>query len=571
MVKTTRFFLVAGLVCSAASVALFPGNAQAGFQWTAPVNVEKQPAAVDTVAPPPAMPVPDITLAPLDNAQPYGRTPEIVMDDAPTMMPSPGGQAAYNDDSPYTMPDNAPAPSPYATPAPASPYGGPVTQVPTVDMQVQSGPTPITPRRTPPSRQAQGIPYNGLSQPILDDPAMMAAQPQAPAPQQPQSSGVDFVPTYTGTGPSGYVAPQAPGLAPIPAPAMTPYANEMAMPQVQMQVNPPAAPQPYGQASGQPHQMMAPQTAPSVNYAPIMPQAPQSSYPMAVGFGADLPMMTAIKQIVPADFGLAFEAGVPGDMLVSWQGGRPWNDVLATVLAPHGLEARIQGKMVTIAYNNPNIIPGSFTTGAATPVVTDNSGNNLGAFDTATGQGVLRAPSDAPQVQMAPVFSEEAAQATPVMERNSNGLIQDSSYQSPSSLYQPAAMMQGPGAAPTSLLEPIAAYTPAMEPMTATPASSGNDGDYDGTIMGNWSAAKSSTLREVLDQWARKAGVQLYWASEYDYPISTDINIDGDFEEAVQVLLKGLEESNPRPLGRLHPNLPNGPAVLVIETRRLAD
>jgi len=324
--------------------------------------------------------------------------------------------------------------------------------------------------------------------------------------------------------------------------------------------------------------MMAPSNAMSSNYTPIQPQSPASEYPLAVGFGSDLPMMTAIKQIIPEGYGLAFEAGVPTNMMMSWQGGRPWNDVLATVLAPHGLEARVQGNIVTITQTNPYIIPGNaqpMNTGGMAPV-----------------QNVLRAPMEGPKVQMSPIMYDSQTSLTPITQDARSGLLQNASGNGePASLYQTAVMqtpapimgsattapmMDGgyaPAGAPTPLLSPAAAYTGATGPISAESyggVSPVTPELYDRSVN-YWTAPKSSTLREVLDSWTRKAGVELFWASEYDYPISTAVNIEGDFEEAVQVLLKGLEESNPRPLGRLHPNLPNGPSVLVIETRRLTD
>jgi hypothetical protein len=121
--------------------------------------------------------------------------------------------------------------------------------------------------------------------------------------------------------------------------------------------------------------------------------------------------------------------------------------------------------------------------------------------------------------------------------------------------------------------------TPAV--MTSTPATMpmdfSNNAGYQqarasasADLMANgiWTAPRNSTLRNILQDWASRANVELYWASEYDYPIQSAVSLNGTFEEAVQTLLKGLGNSKPRPMGRLHPNLPNGPAVLVIETRQ---
>jgi len=76
-------------------------------------------------------------------------------------------------------------------------------------------------------------------------------------------------------------------------------------------------------------------------------------------------------------------------------------------------------------------------------------------------------------------------------------------------------------------------------------------------------------LKTVLESWSNLEGVDLFWSADYDYDLIGDVNISGNFEEAVEELLKGFSDAKPKPVGRLHPNLPHGPAVLVIETSQI--
>ena len=91
---------------------------------------------------------------------------------------------------------------------------------------------------------------------------------------------------------------------------------------------------------------------------------------------------------------------------------------------------------------------------------------------------------------------------------------------------------------------------------------------YDTTIR-LWTAPTNATLRRIIETWASEAGVEVHWRADYDYPMQAPVSIQGTFEEALTTLLDGLSEANPRPVARLHPNEPDGPAVLVVQTRHV--
>jgi hypothetical protein len=68
----------------------------------------------------------------------------------------------------------------------------------------------------------------------------------------------------------------------------------------------------------------------------------------AVGFGRDLPLALALSQIVPPEYTYAFGADVNVGSTVSWQGGKPWNQVMDDLLASQGLRGVISGNKITI-------------------------------------------------------------------------------------------------------------------------------------------------------------------------------------------------------------------------------
>lgn len=253
-------------------------------------------------------------------------------------------------------------------------------------------------------------------------------------------------------------------------------------------------------------------TASTTMQAPVqtMPlPATQSNYQVVEGFGRDLPLVMAVRQIVPDQYGYAFAEGTPLNATVSWEGGRAWDQVLYEVLSPLGYKAAI--------------------------------GNQLVSVMPSTASGLS---ASATYVQPAPAVQVTAA-PEPIVEKVSFELVTPNTA--------PATPMQAVNApTPSPLMQQVAYQSNTMTSSV-------------------WTAGRDMTLRQILESWANRAGVELYWASEFDYPVSSAVTIQGTFEEAVQTLLKGLEDAKPKPLGRLHPNLPSGPAVLVIETRQVLD
>jgi hypothetical protein len=106
-----------------------------------------------------------------------------------------------------------------------------------------------------------------------------------------------------------------------------------------------------------------------------------------------------------------------------------------------------------------------------------------------------------------------------------------------------------PGTVSAPMSDPVSGAAPAMDPFE----------------IHFWQAEQGSSLKQVLDQWAGMAGVTVVWNTPYDYALPSRVKMHGTFANAVTNALMSYGSSDPRPLGRLHPNLPTGPSVLVIE------
>jgi hypothetical protein len=83
--------------------------------------------------------------------------------------------------------------------------------------------------------------------------------------------------------------------------------------------------------------------------------------------------------------------------------------------------------------------------------------------------------------------------------------------------------------------------------------------------MSYWQAEKGDSLRNVLQSWSDDAGVRLYWVPSADYKLPDAIRLQGSYTDAVTQILGAYNDAPARPVGRLHPNLPMGPSVLIIE------
>jgi len=70
--------------------------------------------------------------------------------------------------------------------------------------------------------------------------------------------------------------------------------------------------------------------------------------PVALGFGRQVPLAFATRQIVPAGVKLTFGPEVEQDALVDWSGGRPWVEALRTAVRPLGLRVSVNWKSVSI-------------------------------------------------------------------------------------------------------------------------------------------------------------------------------------------------------------------------------
>lgn len=200
--------------------------------------------------------------------------------------------------------------------------------------------------------------------------------------------------------------------------------------------------------------------------SPIMMSEPAAN---VEGFGKDIPLALALRQVVPPAYIISYEAGVDQGKPVSWNGGSAWTNVVSTMLDNRKLHATMSGNTITVSQGN------------------------------------------GPALQMqAPVPSPAMADNSPII-------------------------WQG-GAKPVINM----------------------------SEQQHWTAQAGQGLRETLQGWSRQAKVELAWQDAKDMPIGSTFSYDGTFDQAVDALLSLYSGESQEPRGKLYPNLPEGPSVLVI-------
>lgn len=342
-------------------------------------------------------------------------------------------------------------------------------------------------------------------------PATMAG-PLTPEPDSPNT-----LPVPVGTVESGSLSPE-PAPTPEPAPeagmkTLTHKKTMEAAPPVGPSVSSATtAPQPLEQDS--PADVPLPRPEPKEKIEPVrsspLTTSPSKETAPLEGFGKDLPLVLALRQIVPTEYAYGFASNDLAGIRVDWQGGKSWPLVLSDTLSAAGLRADVTGKAILISK-----MAGYAPLSAASP---------------ASSGPVSSSPLPVP---VSPRATLNKKDPLPLTEET------------------PKAAASPTPAAPAAHAQ-------------ATRESPAPEGVKSMTSESVWTARPGTTLRTVLAGWSRAAKVELDWVTPYDYPIANAFTFTGTFEQAVSSLLGTYSRETPRPRGRLYPNLPEGPSVLMV-------
>ena len=171
-------------------------------------------------------------------------------------------------------------------------------------------------------------------------------------------------------------------------------------------------------------------------------------------------------------------------------------------------------------------------------------------------------------LQSAGLTMQEQGQMVKISRSQSLAPIEKQGQATPTLQYpadsKPVPLLTAPGAEPVTTLQPPSGSGPEYVPM---PAQGYAVAPSQTSTVDTWTANRGDTLRKVVEDWSRRANVELSWQAEYDYPLQASVTLTGTFEEAVRNLLVGFQEAQPQPMASLYNSSSAGQAVLVVQVR----
>ncbi len=104
---------------------------------------------------------------------------------------------------------------------------------------------------------------------------------------------------------------------------------------------------------------------------------PPEQFNVIEGFGDDMPLALALRQIVPPRYAFVFGDKINPGMLVSWRGGKAWNLVLEDALKPLGMQFEMQrGTLISISSVRDQATPSAVK--KSTPALKSAAVKNVG-------------------------------------------------------------------------------------------------------------------------------------------------------------------------------------------------
>lgn len=224
------------------------------------------------------------------------------------------------------------------------------------------------------------------------------------------------------------------------------------------------------------------------------------------GFGSDIPLNLAAREIVPEGWSVDFGEGVRKEDTVSWSSNGDWKQALQKAVAKRGYSANFGTNSVVIS---------KASSGGTKTYSSD--------VKTSSASSKPRVTRPAP----APKRPAKVAATPPVAD----------------------APLQGGGGftiRPYKAGKPVEdAKAPADRPEDSRLATKGEKFEPYKPVASQFSVSAGQMLHPVLAEWASKSGWTVIWETEYDYRIEANASFGGSFVDAVTQIVTAMAEARP--------------------------
>ncbi|NTF17250.1 hypothetical protein G6L37_02240 [Agrobacterium rubi] len=257
------------------------------------------------------------------------------------------------------------------------------------------------------------------------------------------------------------------------------------------------------------------------------------------GFGQDIPLESAARQIVPSDVKVEYGNGVDAKTGITFSSAADWQSALSQAVSKKGLKAEIGKDGVTIVKAPKSEAARPYSSAPARENVQKKNNrrptSRAAAAPVDTGPRVV---SDAPAgaSSAAPSASVATRSAPAVTRHGGGGFVITQAASAPVQTHQAAA--------------------PSPAPVPASAPARGMDGKEFATKdswkpvdqkvgSGKFIVVPGYDLRVTLESWAAATGWTVNWQSEFKYQIEADATFQGDFVQATTDLIKAMSSARP--------------------------
>lgn len=236
------------------------------------------------------------------------------------------------------------------------------------------------------------------------------------------------------------------------------------------------------------------------------------------GFGSDIPLYFAVRQIVPEGKAIVFGEGIDQDKIVSWSGGADWLSILKRTATDQGLTVQVDGDVVRLT-----------KTGVARNAVVATDRTFGGDVSKEARGGFVMVPYQPPS----------PAQPEP----KTDGFDVDKG--------SGATFAGGTGSGSIEIAASASGKTSGM-PTTVSVRDIPVKVLTGSLDMGEtWTAESGMTLHQVLGDWSDRAGWTLVYQSEMVYQLQATADFKGDFLTAAGYLIKSIQ-ADPQPIATFY-------------------